>query len=517
MCGIAGTVNGDVEEIIAKQNHRGPDGNDFEQEYPDGYGIALGHNRLAILDLSSGGAQPMQTKNYVLVANCEIYNYRDLKCRLSSMHDDENDAKTLLRYIDKFGIDQAIKDINGMFAIAVADKERRVHLIVDRFAQKPLYYYHEPEKHLFAFASSPAALLHLKPKWKISERALHSYWKLGSVMYDSIWEGIKKVNAAEHVIYDANTEQITIQKYWEPEYQENCSGIKDLILDSIKKVKVADVPIFIFLSGGIDSTIVASQFEGGNAIHLESPEKVYAQEAADRFGIKLHTVTPAEVEPISAMKDYVEKCGEPSMAGLIPWITAKEVVKYGKVAISANGADELFLGYNRTQQNITADQVDHIFRSSVAGDLSLDFDIDDRLSAGRWLELLTYIQCDLNKTLDFASMAHSLEVRSPFLDHRLVEMALSIPQAACGRKQILKDMLHGLGFSQEYTGRPKMGFSLYTPIPDLDRLQENAYEWAKKAGFLKMSDYPGKRDFLYLKASAFGFQQWYEFYKDIIQ
>lgn len=525
MCGISGIINGNIETLLKKQIHRGPDtcGKNLASAE---YDLYLGHNRLSIIDLSELSNQPLENDRYVLTYNGEIYNYKECHMALDPFNYDLNntpgDSRTLLSYVTRFGISQTLRDINGMYAFGLYDKiYNKLHLVVDRFAQKPLYYYQEGET--FAFASSPAALLHLKDKWKINEQALQSYWKLGSVMIDSIWEGIKKVDGSEIVTYDLEKKTITKERYWEPKFQENTKHIEELILDSIGKVKVADVPVFIFLSGGIDSTLVASQFEGGEAIHMDGPERKYAELVAKKFNLKLNVVSPVEVCAKCGLKDYVTKTGEPTMAGLTPWITAREAAKFCKVAVSANGADELFFGYNRIEDDEqTSNQYWNIFRMCVDGfplTTAKHFDtlIDDRLSRSRWLELQTYVKHDLNKTLDAASMCHSLEVRNPFLDHRLVEMALSIPFEKIGRKELLKNMLRKMGFDNQFLNRPKMGFTLYHEPKGYKELQETAYKWCILNGYLKLISTPNTRDLMYLKASAAGFYVFWETFKDKIQ
>ena len=500
MCGIAGAINTNIVPIWEQQQHRGHD-DAFIGKWN---AVHLAHNRLAIIDLSPEGKQPIQTDRYVLTYNGEIYNYQP---------GHGNDAKWLLHKIEKDGLEAALSQSIGMFAFGLYDKlENKIHLVLDRMGEKPLYYYHEGD--VFAFASSPAALLHLQDKWKINEQALQSYWKLGAVMYDSIWQGIKRVNAAQHVTYDINSNTITSGHYWQPEFQINTSGIEDLVLDAINKVKVADVPVYIFLSGGIDSSLVASQFSGGHAIHMDSPEYSYAQQVAARFNITLHKVSPKDFDPATVLMDYSSKSGEPTMAGMIPWITSAEASKLCKVAVSANGADELFFGYDRTSNAITDKQLKHIFRE-LPGGIPF-YDIDERLSQGRWLELQTYVQHDLNRTLDFASMCHSLEVRSPFLDYRLVEMALSIPKKEMGRKDILKRMLRSFGFDDLFLNRPKMGFSLYVKPANLGALQQQALKFCIGNGYLQLPGKINRRDEMYLEAAALGFYYWWETFKDKI-
>ncbi len=284
------------------------------------------------------------------------------------------------------------------------------------------------------------------------------------------------------------------------------------MLDSIRKVKVADVSVYIFLSGGIDSSVVASQ-GFTNAVHMDGPEYKYAEQVAQRFNINLHVVSPGKFDAVECMTDYVLKCGEPSMAALIPYIVSRETAKLCKVAVSANGADELFFGYDRTSDKTSHEQLNHIFRGNEFNEiksLHVGFPLDHRLSTGRMIELQTYVQHDLNKTLDFASMAHGLEVRAPFLDHRLVEAALSVPKEKIGRKALLKDMLRGMGFNDQFLNRPKMGFTLFQKPVNYD--VDSAYQWALREGWLKDAK-RSPRDHQYLKASAFRFRIWWETYK----
>lgn len=507
MCGISGSIGTSVYQIANKQRHRGPDNFSVNETFA--------HNRLSIIDLTDQGNQPMTCGPYEMTFNGEIYNYKELFGYLNPQDDMGDytipgDARVFLKYINRFGLDKALRDANGMWAFGLK-QGNTITLCVDRLGQKPLYYYHDNE--IFAFASCPSALLHLKEKWKISEQGLASYWKLGAVMQDSIWESIRRVYASEKVSYNINTHELTTERYWQPEYKPN-EDLKELVIDAIKKVKVADVPVYLFLSGGIDSSVVASQgFQ--HAVHMDGPELGYAEKVAQRFGINLHIVSPGKFDAVECMTDYVRKCGEPSAAALIPYIVSRETAKLCKVAVSANGADELFFGYDRTRERPTTQQLQHIFRSMPVDQnyFHVYNAIDNRMSSGRWLELQTYVQHDLNKTLDFASMAHGLEVRSPFLDHRLVEAALSVPQEKIGRKALLKQMLREQGFDDRFLNRPKLGFTLYQKPINYD--VDGAYRWCVDNGWLKDAAY-SKRDQLYLNAAAFAFKVWLDTYKDII-
>lgn len=522
MCRIAGAYDKDnIKRLLAisgmtEYQHRGG---------PDARGVktvddvTFGHNRLSIIDLTQFGEQPQRADRYMIIYNGEIYNFKDF-APLS-----RNDTQAILYTIENKGIEATLPYLNGMFAIGIYDKqEKQIHCIVDRFAQKPLYYYHKAGK--FYFASWPAALYDLEDSWELDRDALQSYWLLGSVTGDnSLFKGIKKVYGSEWLTYDIKTDKITIKRYWQPQFQDHTNGIEDLVFDAIDKTKVSDVPIHIFLSGGIDSTLVASRFANGQAVHLDSPERQYAEQVADKFNISLKVINPTEISAADALIDYSRQTGEPTMAGLIPYITAKEVSKHGKVAITANGADELFFGYDRTHDDLTEKQINHTYRNIDRPEWSPVWPfygtfktpnnegIKSKMNGRMW-ELEGYVQFDLNKTLDFASMCHGLEVRAPFLDHRLVEMALSIHEKehrAKGNKTILKQMLWRLGFNKQFTDRPKQGFSLHYQPANLPELISFAWQWVKANGYLTVNDkHLTPRDKKYLEMSALGFYYWFQ-------
>lgn len=512
MCGIIGSVNIEdsfIEKGLLHLHKRGPD---YQKWVKVNENINFGHSLLSIIGTQT---QPLHVstidRNATLTFNGEIFNFKEFDSYQTS------DSLALISHLFNSGVYKGLQDLNGQFAFGYYESQK-IYLAVDRFSQKSIYYHHEGDK--FAFASSPAALLHLKDKWEIDKDMLQSYWLLGSPM-GSIWKGIKKLGASEMLTYDVQANTIKIERYWQPTFQDNTNDIEDLVIDAIQKVKIADVPIHIFLSGGIDSTLVASQFQGGKAIHLDSPERQYAQYVADKFGIEMNVVDPEEIKVEEYLKDYSIQCGEPTMAGLIPYVTAKESAKFGRVAISANGADELFFGYDRTSDNATQKQHDHIFRGSFYRSVYGNSPVVSWPPAGRLSELDNYVQYDLNKTLDFASMSHSLEVRCPFLDHRLVEMALSIPEHVHrknGNKTILKTMLKKMGFDDKFLNRPKLGFSLHKQPEGMDKLISKAWRWCKEFGFLTVDDKKlSGRDKKYLEMSALGFYYWFLAWKHKIK
>lgn len=505
-CRISGTVNYPQSEIIKILEHQKRGGPDLSK-FVTYNNVTFGHNLLSIIGYQP---QPLENDKYLMTFNGTWYGYKDYYPYSTS------DTVSLFDHFGRRGLD-AINDVNGQFAIGLLDKqENKLHLIVDRFGQKQLYYLHDGNK--FAFASNPASLYPLLQNKEIDKDALQSYWLLGSVMGENgIYKGIKKVCASEVVTFDLLTNDVSTSRYWEPVFRES-HDIEGLVYDAIDKVKVSDVPIHIFLSGGIDSTLVASRFQGGDAIHLNSDELNYAKQAAERFNINLKVVDPQDIDVEVCLFDYSSFSGEPTMAGLIPYITAREVSKFGRVAITANGADELFFGYDRMQNYDL--QVKGIFRS-------LDKKIKDKFEStlevkhhiyrstpfhkGQLRELYYYVQYDLNKTLDFASMCHGVEIRSPFLDHRLVEMALSIPESAHkkkGNKTILKAMLKNLGFNDKFLNRPKLGFSLTKKPKDLNQHIDKTWKWVQDEGYLEIKTPLSGRDEQYLKMSALGFYYW---------
>ena len=300
-------------------------------------------------------------------------------------------------------------------------------------------------------------------------------------------------------------DKITVSKWWDTE-PKTCSNIQELVYDSIDKVKVSDVPIHIFLSGGIDSSLVASRFKGGNAIHLDSEELSFAKLAAKKNDIELQ-VCPVVFDKEKNLIEYATRTGDCAMSAIQPFIVTEQIKRFGKVAITANGADELFYGYPRT----TNGQLRHIFRPGYEKYLS-ELKEKFNMNTEREIELRAYVQHDLNKTLDFAAMCNSVEVRSPFLDTRLVNASLAISHKEhtqkLGAKSILKQMLLDQGYNSSFIQRPKLGFSL----PKQNHNKE--FDWCCKNGFLKQDwkNWNG-RDNSYISATAAAFYYWYKAWK----
>jgi asparagine synthase (glutamine-hydrolysing) len=205
------------------------------------------------------------------------------------------------------------------------------------------------------------------------------------------------------------------------------------------------------------------------------------------------------------------------MAGLIPYITCKEIKKLGfRVAITANGADELFFGYDRMKD--FKDQHDAIWRNfSFINDVKDGSHVAEWQYGAQWREIISYLTFDLNKTLDFASMCHSVEVRVPYLDHELVEAALSIHMSQhvgqYGNKTILKKMLAALGFDWGFIHRPKVGFSLHHEPNDLQDLKNRAMKWYKSTDYPDLPQNSTPRQESYHQMTVVGLYLWHKINK----
>lgn len=512
MCGIAFVSVPDifnVDRMVQSMIDRGPD---YQNACVFG-GFTAGHARLSVIDISEESNQPYDDSKNVLLYNGEIYNYRDFGNYAS-------DTIMLSKKINQEGFTyRLLQQFNGQFAIVSIDKKHNeVSFAVDLTGQKPLYYHIDGKN--IAIASTPGALTVLKDKWELDREALDSLFTLGSVCGErSLFKGINKLPGSYIGTFDLNTGEFKKERWTQiqPVYG---TQIEELVIDAIESVKVADVPVNIFLSGGIDSTMVATRFKGHNAIHLESQEQNHAAMVAEKEGTYLH-VCGFDFNKQELLEDYARKTGDCAMSAIQPYLVSKAAKQVGKVAVIANGADELFYGYPRTHSR---DQVRHMMRRGnekyIDELFSLYPEECELLSPNqfeRFVELRMYIQNDLNKTLDFASMCHSVEVRSPFLDSRLVNAAMGLRyddhhSKKYGGKHILKSMLAKLGYSKEFLTRQKVGFSM----PKQHQTSNDAeLKWAVQNGFIRVSNYTmpndkyHPRDLIYLAATAAAFKAWW--------
>jgi asparagine synthase (glutamine-hydrolysing) len=377
MCGIAGFVGegsrDDIARMNAAQAWRGPDGNGIWSDPV--LGVHLGHVRLAIIDLE-GGAQPMWTSDGQIgvVFNGEIYNHAELRQELrvagGQFVTDHSDTEVLLQGYRLWG-DDFINRLNGMWAFVIYDRSRqRLFASRDRFGKKPFYYTHR--QGFFAFASELTALrAHRSVNSSISSRALRKFFAYGYIPAPNcIIEGIWKLPAGYCLDFDLATEGLRLWKYWDfviepfeeiPANAEErwCEELRYLLARAVKRRLVSDVPIGAFLSGGIDSSAVATfatRELGSRRLHtysigFEEPtfdESAYAQRAADFVGSIHHSQRLSIDAARRIMPEVLSRLDEPlGDSSLLPtYLLCGFARQHVTVALGGDGGDELFAGYD---------------------------------------------------------------------------------------------------------------------------------------------------------------------------
>jgi asparagine synthase (glutamine-hydrolysing) len=377
MCGIAGICsqspinNPDVVATMrATLKHRGPDGEGLW--VADDQRAVFAHTRLAIIDLTESGAQPMTLDDgrIVITYNGEIYNFQVLRDELErSGHQfhSSSDTEVILAAYKRWGMD-AIGRLQGMFALAIYDREhRRVVLARDKAGQKPLFFRHAGGKLYFA-SELKALLANPELPRTVNMQALDSYLTYGYVQGDMcLLDGYHKLAPASILTYDLDTDTLETRRYWrlpEPDPdtarsdQDLIAETQHLLRESVRRHLIADVPVGVLLSGGLDSSLVtayASQvseqqiktFTISFPGHGQLNEGPYAKLVADHFGTD-HT--ELEVEPATAdiLLTLAAQYDEPiADFSIIPTsIVCSLVRQHAKVALGGDGGDELFGGYS---------------------------------------------------------------------------------------------------------------------------------------------------------------------------
>jgi asparagine synthase (glutamine-hydrolysing) len=376
MCGISGyfTSNNffnkeDLITMVSAQNHRGPDSNGV---FFHGH-AGLGHNRLSIIDLSERGAQPMQSfdERYVIVYNGEVYNYAEVAAELKFNFNPNfhfksgTDTEVILQAFAGYGI-SVVKHLNGMFAFAIYDKqEEELYLFRDRLGIKPLYYYWDGDN--FAFASEIKSLKKIsKLALQVNYSVIPQYLHLGYIPAPhSIYENCFKLEPGHYLkISKTNFEK---KQYWSigssisdkviTNEKQALILISDLLASSVQYQLKSDVPYGVFLSGGIDSSLVAANASklSGTKINTFSigfenqsfNEAVYAKQIAAYLGTNHHEFTVTVADAVEALDDYMDAYGEPfaDSSGIPTLLVSKLAKKHVTVALSGEGGDELFHGY----------------------------------------------------------------------------------------------------------------------------------------------------------------------------
>lgn len=411
MCGIAGMAYANMpdkyaEQVLSSLFNRGPDGHGL---YRDD-GITLLHARLSIIDLTDNAAQPMTSScgRYVIVFNGEIYNFDELRNRLDSSYafHSKSDTEVILAYYAKFG--RGVLDhIRGMFAFAIWDKiKEELFVARDRLGVKPLYYGSIGQS--FVFASRPQALCQMIPDYKrsINKQALRYFLEAGYVPAPySIYEGISKLEPGHYLT--VTKLGVVKSKYWSVDNVETDSSLlsvaEEVLLDeldamideSVRLRLVSDVPVGAFLSGGIDSSLVAAMMMKHTSVPVRTftigfqdksfDESNFAADVAAHLGTS-HTCEMLEVDDLlDLMPTFVKQYDEPFFDySAFPVMAVSRLARrFVTVSLSGDGGDEAFGGYhyyglmNRLQR---VHQLPHGLRKLIGA--SMQFAPHQRI---RWL------------------------------------------------------------------------------------------------------------------------------------
>ncbi|MEX1044615.1 MAG: asparagine synthase (glutamine-hydrolyzing) [Chthoniobacterales bacterium] len=373
MCGIAGFVGPGTREDLVRMTGRLTDRGPDDEGYAENDGVFLGHRRLSILDLA-GGAQPMWNAAGTLgiVFNGEIYNFAELRKELEAdgeaFRTDHSDTEVLLAAYARWG-DGMVDRLNGMWAFVIHDRRRkRLFGSRDRFGKKPFFYHHAAASGLFAFASELDALLaHPEVPRGINAAAVRKYFAYGYVPAPlAMTDGARQLPGAHCLSFDLARGELRVWPYWDyqpaPEEGGTIAGraeeLRALLAAAVRRRMVADVPLGVFLSGGIDSSLVAAlaakELPAGElrtfSIGFDEPsydELPFAAQAAQWIGTRHRTETLGLEGARRLLPEIYARLDQPNGdSSLLPTyllcqFTRREVT----VALGGDGGDELFAGY----------------------------------------------------------------------------------------------------------------------------------------------------------------------------
>ncbi|MBM3250624.1 MAG: asparagine synthase (glutamine-hydrolyzing) [Candidatus Nealsonbacteria bacterium] len=374
MCGITGLIGPKnliqedrLKAIASFFAHRGPDDEGVEIIPLPGSDqiVGLVHRRLSIIDLSLTGHQPMQdqkTGNWI-VFNGEIYNYRELRGELEEqghVFHSNSDTEVILKAYASYGR-KCIEKLRGMFAFGLFDvKAQKIFLAVDRFGIKPLYFYRQ--EGLFVFSSEVRTLLKAEIVGKMIEPlAIESFLAYGAVQAPlTIIKGVKAMLPAQLLIYDCVTRAMHQEIYWKPEQGRVKDEVpfREFLLSSVRHHLVADVPIALFLSGGVDSSslaILINEVTGGKTLDSFSvtfaekkyAEGKYAKIIGERFCARHHEIQLSDTDLRRLLPQAIGAMDQPTVDGINVYVISKTVRDAGiKVVLSGQGGDEVFGGYS---------------------------------------------------------------------------------------------------------------------------------------------------------------------------
>lgn len=557
MCGIWGAVNIADREMAERAayalRHRGPDDHGaYVASEPTP--VALVNTRLAIIDLSPGGHQPMSTPDgrYWIVYNGEMYTYREVRRELEALGHafrSDSDTEVILHAYAAWG-EACLEHLRGMFAFAIWDTAEAVLFAArDRLGIKPLYYTLQQAEGetRFAFASELKALIAsgvITPR--LNYTALHHYLSFYAVPAPhTILEGVEMLPPGHFLTYQEG--RLKVRQYWSPppgepldiSEEEAAAHLRALLEESIRLRMIADVPVGAFLSGGIDSSAVVALMTRATGERLKTfsigfgdegkqiDERSAARLLADHYGTDHTEVIVSGRQVRDELPAIIRAMDQPTGDGLNTYLVSQATAKHVKVALSGLGGDELFAGYPQFRMFQQADRASRVWnrlpkalrgaarrtaslaaparraltwldggllaryeRVRILYDEQAKIALYTPAAMGRLaapepstaylaryihpaerhslaqltrLELCGYMANTLLRDTDATSMAHSLEVRVPLIDHKLVEFAVRLPphlKLRNGRgKWILIRALRDI-LPQEVLTRPKRGFEM---------------------------------------------------------
>ncbi len=550
MCGVFGVVdfnkNLDLNKLEKYTNSlfkRGPDHGDYRIWDIENSKIGLGHRRLSIVDLSENGNQPFVYDNLAMVYNGEVYNHKELRQELIEKGYDfksSSDTEVVLKYIHCFGLEYALNKFNGMYAIGLYNFEECLLTIVrDRLGVKPLYYLFDDDKLVFSSEIKPILMAH--GKLDIDKNSVAYYLKYGYVPSpNTLWEGVKKITKGSYIEIEIDTRVVNEVNYWDYASivtNDKCFDREELdrlVNESVRLRCDADVEVGCFLSGGYDSSLTAAIMQKNSTAPIktftigfaeaEFDESEYAQKVAEYIGSEHHHMvcTPGFVRKM--ITELPDVWDDPiSDTSVFPTLLVSQLARqHVKVAMSSDGGDELFAGYNSYPESLYLSKILPLFpfRRSVAkflrnivsnpkwffsntsrkirrgsrllessGPLEIKRSIqvvfdDDEINMlldmdGEYgfsskpclgkvnnmlIDDIDHVHSDkLLPKVDRASMHSSLEAREPLLDINIVEYSAALKEEYKLNGKVKKYALKELAYEyipKHLLERPKQGFSI---------------------------------------------------------
>lgn len=600
MCGIYITniayQKEEIEDKLKQIDFRGPDNLGVEKIDT----VSLGHLRLSILDLDKRSNQPYQYKDLYITFNGEIYNFETIREELIALgfsFETTSDTEVLIKGYSVWG-EKLLEKLNGMFAFAIYDTTKgEIFCARDRLGVKPFFYYWKDGD--FEIASQLRPLINEKSE--ISEEAISVYLDCGYIPSPySILENVYKLSPGNFMVIDLNKKTKVISEYWnlkpvkekEISYEDAKKELHDLLINAVKIRMQSDVPLGAFLSGGIDSSLVAAIASKLSNVPLntftigfEDPkydESKVAQQFANIIGSNHKETICRSEDVLEMLPTFIKVYDEPfSDSSALPSLLLNSVTKqYATVALSGDGGDESFLGYVHFDlmdkfekvsiipffiRKIASilpwykifkgrpETIKSILKSKNTDDFSwkifTGYDSLQKNEKYSWhkyyqrykkwaknpkqrladLNIKLWLENDSNVKVDRASMAYSVEVRSPFLDYRIVEYARTLPvnfRYDNGlKKKIIRDILSEY-IPEKIYNQPKRGFAV--PISDwlknelkqdvLEKLNDDFLQKVpnldvEKFQFKMKQYFDGKYNYSYLVWRLYVLSLWYKEFK----